>query len=141
MYDLAIIGSGWAGFNAAIEAKKIGKSVCLIEKDQLGGTCLNYGCIPTKVLTHFAKENQRPLTKYLSILRKEQQDIITKLKQGIEFVLKSQHIDLIKGTAKVISKNKILINEENSGIEADFILFSVGTKPKDLPFFKEVKII
>lgn len=131
-YDLSVIGAGWAGFNAAIEAKKIGKNVCLIEKDELGGTCLNRGCIPTKVLTHFAKSN----FKDISILKREQKDTIAKLKAGIEFTLKSQKIDLIKGTAKIVSKNKIIIKESDLGVETDFILIAVGSSPNDLPFLK-----
>ena len=50
MYDLAVIGAGWAGFNAALRAKDSGLKVCLIESGQIGGTCLNRGCIPTKAL-------------------------------------------------------------------------------------------
>ena len=55
MYDLAIIGAGWAGFNAALRAKELGLKVCLIDSHQVGGTCLNYGCIPTKTLIACAK--------------------------------------------------------------------------------------
>ena len=132
-YDLVVIGSGWAGFNAALEARKLGKSVCLVEKDQIGGTCLNCGCIPTKVLTHFAKENPK---QDIRLLKKEQEETISKLRNGIEFMLKSQKIDLVKSLAKVISKNKILIKEDNKEIEAKFILIAVGARPKDLPSLK-----
>ena len=55
MYDLAVIGAGWAGFNAAIRAKELGLKVALIDKGQIGGTCLNRGCIPTKALIRSAK--------------------------------------------------------------------------------------
>ena len=48
MYDLAIIGAGWAGFNAALRAKELGLKVCLIDSHQIGGNCLHNGCIPTK---------------------------------------------------------------------------------------------
>ncbi len=54
-YDLVIIGAGWAGFNAAIRAKELGLKVALIEKEKIGGTCLNLGCIPTKALIQSAK--------------------------------------------------------------------------------------
>ena len=54
-YDLAIIGAGWAGFNAALRAKELGLAVCLIDSHQIGGTCLHYGCIPTKTLIACAK--------------------------------------------------------------------------------------
>ncbi|TBR17978.1 FAD-binding protein, partial [bacterium] len=54
-YDLAVIGAGWAGFNAAIKARDLGLKVCLIDKGPVGGVCLNYGCIPTKTLIYCAK--------------------------------------------------------------------------------------
>ena len=55
MYDLAIIGAGWAGFNAALKAKESGLKTCLIERSYIGGTCLNLGCIPTKSLIQSSK--------------------------------------------------------------------------------------
>ncbi len=132
MYDLIIIGAGWAGFNAALEARKLGKSVCLIERDEIGGTCLNRGCIPTKVLTHFAKGN----SKDLSVFQKERSKTIVKLKSGIEFLLKSQKVDLMKGSAKIVSGTKVAIKQESREIEAKYILVAVGSSPKDLPFLK-----
>ena len=57
-YDLAIIGAGWAGFNAAVTAKGLGLSVALIDAAELGGTCLNRGCIPTKALIHSGRVNR-----------------------------------------------------------------------------------
>lgn len=135
-YDLVIIGAGWAGFNAALEVRKLGKSVCLIEKDELGGTCLNRGCIPTKILTHFAKKHSKDPNLDLSALKVEQKDVISKLKGGMDFLVKSKKIDLIKGSAKIISLNKILIKETNQEIDAEFILISTGAVPRDLPFLK-----
>lgn len=129
---MVIIGAGWAGFNAALEARRLGKSVCLVERDEIGGTCLNRGCIPTKVLTHFAKGN----SKDLSIFTNEQTQIISKLKSGIDLMLKSQKVDLVKGQAKITSNNKVVIKEDNKEIEAKFILVAVGSSPRDLPFLK-----
>ncbi|MFC1709677.1 dihydrolipoyl dehydrogenase [Candidatus Omnitrophota bacterium] len=131
-YDLVVIGAGWAGFNAALQARKLGKSVCLIEKDEFGGTCLNRGCIPTKVLTHFAKGGSKELSEF----QKEKAETITKLKGGIEFALKSQKVDLVKGTAKIISENEITIKEDDRQLESKFILVAVGSKPKPLPFLR-----
>ena len=135
-YDLVVIGAGWAGFNAALEAKKLGKRVCLVESDQIGGACLNHGCIPTKVLTHFAKKNSKNLPQDISSLKKDQADIISKLKNGMDSILKSQKIDLVKGTAKISSSNKILIREDNSEIETEYILIAAGSESRELPFLK-----
>ena len=75
MYDLSIIGAGWAGFNAALKAKESGLKTCLIERSYIGGTCLNLGCIPTKSLIQsskaysLAKKSQvfglEPITRHL----------------------------------------------------------------------------
>ena len=135
-YDLVVIGAGWAGFNAALEAKKLGKKVCLVESDQIGGTCLNRGCIPTKVLAHFAKKDFRNLPQDISSFKKDQANIISKLKNGMDSILKSQKIGLVKGTAKISSSYKILIKEDNSEIETEYILIAAGSEPKELPFLK-----
>ncbi|MDD5005571.1 MAG: dihydrolipoyl dehydrogenase [Candidatus Omnitrophica bacterium] len=135
-YDLVIIGGGWAGFNAALEAKKLEKKVCLIECSQIGGTCLNQGCIPTKVLTNFAKKTSGGLSQGLSLFKKEKENTVSTLKNGMEFMLKSQKIDFIRGTAKIISQDKVLIKEEKEEIGAKFILIATGSRPKDLPFLK-----
>lgn len=132
IYDLAIIGAGWAGFNAALEARKLGKKVCLIEKGQVGGTCLNRGCIPTKVLTHSAKN----ISGDIGSIQKEQAETVIKLRQGIEFLIKSKKIDFIQGIATIISPTKILIKEANREIEAKSILICIGSKPNDLPFLR-----
>ncbi|MDD5292134.1 MAG: NAD(P)/FAD-dependent oxidoreductase, partial [Candidatus Omnitrophica bacterium] len=115
---------------------KLGKKVCLIEKDELGGTCLNRGCIPTKVLTHSSKNICKDSSPGINSIRKEQAEVISKLKQGIEFLVKSQKIDFIKGAARIISPSKVSINEGKSEIEAKFILICSGSGPKDLPFLK-----
>lgn len=135
-YDLVVIGAGWAGFNAALQARKLGKNVCLVEKDEIGGTCLNRGCIPTKVLTHFAKESCSESKKDIAAFNGEKEATITKLKAGIEFSLKSQKVDLVKGTAKIVSSEKIVIKEDSKEIQANYILIAVGSRPRDLPFLK-----
>lgn len=134
-YDLVVIGAGWAGFNAVLHAKKLGKRVCLIERDSLGGTCLNYGCIPTKVLTHFSGK-AHALKHGILEFQKERADTIAKLKSGMEFVVKSQKIDFIRGSAAIVSKNKVTVREANQEIDADYILIAAGSSPRDLPFLK-----
>ena len=136
MYDLAIIGAGWAGFNAALKAKKLDKKICLIEKDQLGGVCLNRGCIPTKVLIHQAKNITQQFNTKALAFQNEKKNIISKLKQGMEFMLKSCGIDFIKGTARIISNNKIVIKEDKREIEARFILIATGSQANDLTFLR-----
>ena len=143
-YDLAVIGSGWAGFNAALEAKAGGLKVVLIEKEQIGGTCLNRGCIPTKTLLQSAKvyslikksrifgvETTPPQANFPEIkLRKNK--IIQQLQKGMEFMLGG--IDFINAEAKILSANTLEINKNR--INTNFMLIATGSKPLELKGFK-----
>jgi len=136
MYDLAIIGGGWAGFNAAIEASKLGKKVCLIEKDLIGGTCLNRGCIPTKILIHLTKKHHQQLKFETLDFQTEKKDIVSKLQYGMTSTLKASGVDFIKGSALIVSNEKLIVTEEDKEVQAKFILIAAGSEPKDLPFLK-----
>lgn len=118
-YDLAIIGAGWAGFNAAIRVRKSGLKVALIENDQIGGTCLNRGCIPTKALIQSAKiynlsrkskvfgiEAASPKINFTEIQARKEK-IVQELRAGIEFMLKD--VDIVHGEAKILSKNTLKV--------------------------------
>ncbi|MCM8800742.1 MAG: dihydrolipoyl dehydrogenase [Candidatus Omnitrophica bacterium] len=144
MYDLAIIGAGWAGFSAVIKAKEAGLKVILIEKDKLGGTCLNSGCIPTKALIQSAKvfslikkssrfgiELDNPRIN-LSSIQERKERIIQQLKKGMELILKG--VEFVNSPAELISPDQIKINDRK--IEARFILLATGSKPMELPNLK-----
>lgn len=104
-----VIGAGWAGFNAAKRAKELGLKAALVEKDKIGGTCLNRGCIPTKALIQSAKVfsllkkssnfgvRADNLQINFSEVRLRKEKIISSLSKGIEFMLKG--IDIIPGEA------------------------------------------
>jgi dihydrolipoamide dehydrogenase len=144
MYDLAVIGAGWAGFNAALRAKELGKKVCLIEKGQIGGTCLNRGCIPTKALIQSAKinsllkksssfgiETSGPGLNFLKIQERKEM-IIGQLRQGMQLMLKD--IDLFSGQAQILSAEEIMVAGQN--IQAKFILIASGSQPLEPSGFK-----
>lgn len=139
-YDLIIIGAGWAGYNAAIHAKKLGLKTALIEKAQLGGTCLNRGCIPTKALIQSAKiyslakksknfgiEITDPKINFLEIQARKDK-IIQELQKGIEFMLKG--VDILRAQATISSANSVKI--ENKDLSAKSILIAAGSKPSQL---------
>jgi len=146
MYDLAVIGAGWAGFNAAVRAAELGKKVALIEKDKLGGTCLNYGCIPTKSLLQSAKiySLAKKSSKFgvafdkaqfnLSAALKRKQSVVDQLQSGMQFFAKSKNINLIQGTAELLSEKELSIGGE--AIKSDHILIAAGSQPIELPFLK-----
>ena len=122
MYDLAIIGGGPAGYSAALEGVRLGLSVILFEKDQLGGTCLNRGCVPTKFLSHAAKiraemdaaaENGvsfagAQIDFHKTMERKA--EIISTLRDRLTQQMLQKKIKMIQGTASIKEKNKVSCN-------------------------------
>ena len=144
MYDLAVIGAGWAGYNAALKAKELGLKVCILEQDKIGGCCLNYGCIPTKTLIQSAKifhlvkksssfgiESGKPLVNFKKIQERKNQ-VVALLTQGMQGRLKG--IEFIKSSAKIISPNRI--EADNFKIETKYILIASGARPVELPELK-----
>lgn len=125
-YDLSIIGSGWAGFNAAIAAARLGKTVCLIEEKEIGGTCLNRGCIPTKVFVAESKKNSS-----LQEIQKKKTDIISRLSQGMNYLLKSHNITWIQGRGVLLGPGAV--SAEGKGeLRSKFVLLATGSQPREL---------
>ena len=146
IYDVAVIGAGPAGYNCAINFAKQEKKVVIIEKNNLGGTCLNCGCIPTKFLWQVAKTKQK-ISKSLeygikaNIEQINFQNIITKknrlienLSNGILKLLKSNKVDVIKGVASFKSNNTLLVITETEAIEivANKIIIATGSTCKNI---------
>ncbi|MDD5196529.1 MAG: FAD-dependent oxidoreductase, partial [Candidatus Omnitrophica bacterium] len=144
MYDLAIIGAGWAGFNACLKAKQSGLKVVLIDKSLLGGTCLNLGCIPTKTLIQSAKvfnlvkkssdfgiNVSGPTVDFLKIQERKDR-IIQQLRSGMQQMLKN--IDYLTGQARLVSSQEIRVLEKT--IRARNVLIATGSKPYELAQFK-----
>ncbi|WHY73323.1 dihydrolipoyl dehydrogenase [Fictibacillus enclensis] len=117
--QLIIVGGGPGGYNAAIRAAQLGLEVTLIEKEDLGGVCLNTGCIPSKALTHAAAQYaSMPHLKEMGIQTEAtrfewssfieyQKKIVTGLQKGVEALFKANKIEVIKGTATFMSENRI----------------------------------
>ncbi len=140
MFDLAVIGAGWAGFSAAQEAKRLGLKVALIEKDEIGGTCLNRGCIPAKTLIQSAKiySLSKKSTKFgieiidskinLPEIQKRKEVIIKQLGRGMQLMLGD--IALLKGEAQFISTGELDVG--GNRIKAKYIIIATGSKPIQL---------
>lgn len=150
-FDVAIIGSGWGGFNAALAARDSGLSACVIERAQVGGTCLNSGCIPTKALIRsavtlslcqkakrFGIDVAQVSADWHSI-QAYKQNIVSQLRIGMRSLLKG--IEWIPGDARFISERRLAVDAEQ--IEARHIVISTGSRPADLPFarFDSKKIL
>src|SRR5579872_4739852 len=120
-HDIAVIGSGSGGYVAAIRAAQFGKSVALIEKDWLGGCCLNVGCIPTKtLLSNAAVLHQIKRAKDFGIttgpvsfqydqMKKRKDQVILKMRTGLEGLIKSNKITVYRGTAQFESPKLLKI--------------------------------
>lgn len=142
VFDYGIIGGGPAGYSAAIYAAKEGKSVILFEKDKIGGTCLNRGCIPTKTFLHWAdlysqfkngvkKELFRASELGFSFekIAEEKSRVCDGLRKSLELVLKTMKITVINAEASVNS-GKIIANGE--AYECSQIIVATGAKPREI---------
>lgn len=139
IYDLAIIGGGPAGYSAALEAVKYGLSVVLFEKELLGGTCLNRGCVPTKFLVHVAElyDSARNASRYgfhfenmqidFPAINQKMWETVAALRGGIEGLLLQKKIDIVTGFARIESKN--CVKCKDILYKAKNILIASGSKP------------
>ena len=141
-FDYGIIGGGPAGYTTALYLATQGKSVVLFEKDEVGGTCLNRGCIPTKILLHVAElyQNFKNAEKFgiyaenitfdYEKVAEHKNKIVEKLRKSLELAIKKSGINVVKETAKVVSDNLI----EASGEEyfCSKIVVATGSKPREL---------
>ena len=127
-YDVVVIGGGPAGYVAAIKAAQVGGKVAIVEKSELGGTCLNRGCIPTKAYLHNAEIIENPnstvdMDKVLGMKSK----VVKKLVGGVGALLKSNGVDVFKGVGTITKDKNVLVNGEKL-VETDKIIFAGGSK-------------
>ena len=137
--DLLIIGSGPGGYRTASYAAKNGLHVTIIEKDQLGGTCLNAGCIPTKCLAHDAEVRIAALSSFDTLpsldfvkVMERKNGVLNQLREGINTLLNQPNINLIKGEAHFVSDHIVEVGDRK--IEAKNIIIATGSQAKLPPF-------
>ena len=142
---ILIIGGGVAGYPAAIRASRMGADVTLIEKDALGGTCLNWGCIPTKALLQSASVFRTVKSADLFGIRchgcevdfgavmNRKNAVVSRLTRGVAALLKARKINVVQGTASFVDSKTVQVNETGENIRADAILIATGSKPCRIP--------
>lgn len=147
-FDIAVIGAGPGGYVAAIRAAQLGKSVALIDKGPLGGTCLNVGCIPTKtLLSHAAvlhsvrKAGQfgievGPVAVHYHKMKERKDAVVGKIRTGLEGLLKSNKITIYRGSAQFESPHELKITgQDQLFLHADQIIIATGSIPLDIKAF------
>jgi dihydrolipoamide dehydrogenase len=146
-YDVVVIGSGPGGYVAAIRASQLGLKTAVIEKESLGGVCLNWGCIPTKALLKSAQ-----VYEYIKHAKdfgieatgqhnfeaviKRSRGVADKMSKGVQFLMRKNKIDVINGFGKVTGKGKIEVtgsDDKKQTVEAKYIVIATGGRSRQLP--------
>ncbi len=143
-YDFAIIGSGPGGYVAAVRAGQLGAKVALIEKDLFGGTCLNYGCIPTKTLIHSGRiaAMAREMEEYgvrtgevdidYSVMASRKDKVVKTLRDGTEKLLKARGVEIIRGTGRLAGAGAVQVESaegDSRTIRARHVILATGSAP------------
>lgn len=152
-YDILIIGTGPGGYVAAIRAAQLGKKVAVVERESLGGICLNWGCIPTKSLLKSAqvfdyfKHAEEYGIKLEGTARPDFNAVIARsrsvaegMSKGVQFLLKKNKIEVITGTGKLVSSGKVEVtmgDGKKETYEASNIILATGARSRELPNLKQ----
>ena len=147
-YDVIVLGSGPGGYPAAIRASQLGFKVAIIEKESLGGVCLNWGCIPTKALLKSAQvyEYAKHGAAYginisgaqhdFSAVVKRSRGVADKMSRGVQFLMKKNKIDVIMGFGKLKAKGQVEVTAADNSkqiVEAKHIIVATGSRGRQLP--------
>lgn len=146
MYDIIIIGSGPGGYAGAIRAHQLGLKVAIVERAELGGVCLNWGCIPTKALLKSGSvygyackaadygvdfsDGAAPEANLARMVERSR-SVAAQMSKGVEFLMKKNEIEVIRGEGRIVAKGKVEVN----GViyEAQNIVIATGARPRELP--------
>lgn len=147
-FDIIVIGGGPGGYPAAIRAAQLGKKVALIEAKELGGTCLNRGCIPSKTLianaevlhkiheaSHFGITVGQVSFNYEKMVDRKD-EVVAKVRKGLESVIRANGITLFRGFGKFISPTEVKVTGQDQAIlTANRIIIATGSEPRNIPAF------
>lgn len=151
-YDVIVLGSGPGGYPAAIRASQLGFKVAIVEKESLGGICLNWGCIPTKALLKSAQVFEylkhgesygikaTGADKDFPAVIKRSRGVADKMSKGVQFLMKKNKIDVVMGYGKLKGKGKLEVTAADGSVqvlEAKYIVVATGGRSKELPSLKQ----
>ena len=146
-YDVIVLGSGPGGYVAAIRASQLGLKVAIVEKESLGGVCLNWGCIPTKALLKSAQVFEyinhaqdygitvKDASADFSSIIKRSRNVADGMSNGISYLMKKNKIDVINGFGRVRAENKLTVTNNGKSIDytAKHIIIATGARSRELP--------
>jgi dihydrolipoamide dehydrogenase len=147
-YDVTVIGGGPGGYVAAIRAAQLGMKIGLVERDKLGGVCLNWGCVPSKALLKSAelynafKKSQEfgishtGLTYDFSKIIARSRGVADRISKGVEYLMKKNKIEIISGSAKLTGRNSIEVTKDGKvtdTIKSKSIILATGGRPRSVP--------
>ena len=150
-YDVLVIGSGPGGYVAAIRASQLGFKTAIVEKESLGGVCLNWGCIPTKallksaqVLEYFKHAKDYGIegsgTPNFEAVIKRSRGVADKMSKGVQFLMKKNKIDVVMGFGKLKAKGQVEVTKTDGSkevVEAKHIIIATGGRSRELPNLKQ----
>ena len=144
-YDVVLIGSGPGGYVAAIRAGQLGLKTAVIEKEALGGVCLNWGCVPSKallknaeVVSYFKRAEEFGLkmdnfSADFSVAMDRSRKVVDRNIKGVAFLLEKNKVDHIQGTGKIVGVGKVEVSPDGNVIEAKNTIISTGARPRSIP--------
>ncbi len=148
-YDVIVIGSGPGGYVAAIRAAQLGFNTAVVERNELGGICLNWGCIPTKALLKSAQAftyakhadaygfRAKDVEADLDLMVNRSRDVSATMNSGIAYLFKKNKVTVIEGSGKVLPGKRVSVEDYDNNetiYEADHIILATGARPVSLPF-------
>lgn len=151
-YDILIIGSGPGGYVTAIRATQLGFKTAIVERAEVGGICLNWGCIPTKALLKSAQvfdytkhaadygvDLQGEVKADLTKMVKRSREVAAGMSKGVQYLLKKNKVEVINGFGKVVAKNKVEVANDDKKKEytAKHIILATGARSRELPNLKQ----
>jgi hypothetical protein len=144
-YNIIVIGSGPGGYVAAIRASQLGKKVAIVEKAELGGVCLNWGCIPTKVLlksaqvftycknaAHYGVAVEGEVKPDFEKIVARSRTVADTMSKGVAFLMKKNNIDILTGWGRLAGEGKVEV--DGTLYEADAVILATGARPRQMPF-------
>ena len=145
-YDIIVIGSGPGGYVTAIRASQLGMKTAIVEKESLGGVCLNWGCIPTKALLKSAQVFEylkhandyglkiKEYDKDFNAVVNRSRNVAEGMSKGVKFLMKKNKIDVIEGFAKISKGKRVTVNKngENTIYNSKHVIIATGSRSREL---------